>query len=85
MGTYPEHDKLEQVQDKAQVIGEFLDWLTNEQEISLCSANSQTPDRMYVVHDSIQDWIASFFGIDTARLEAEKRAMIKSLNAQPLV
>lgn len=34
--SYPEHEKLAKVKDRSQAIGEFLDWLMNEQGAFLC-------------------------------------------------
>lgn len=36
MSAYPEHDKLAKVDGESQVIGAFLDWLTNEHGAFLC-------------------------------------------------
>ena len=33
--TYPEHEKLQAVNEKSQAIGEFLDWLRDEKRVQL--------------------------------------------------
>lgn len=77
--TYPEHEKQAKIIDKSQAIGEFLDWLQNEEGITLAHYDDSyyqghvlTP-----VHRSIQGWLARYFGIDLNRLEDEKREMLR--------
>ncbi len=78
--SFPEHDKLQKVSLQSQTIGEFIDWL-GEQDIFLayrdptwhpssgCALRTRTP---------LTDLLASFFRIDTNALEAEKRRMLEN-------
>ncbi len=81
--SYPEHDKLAMVKNNSQVIGEFVDWLFNEQGVSFAkySPTPNTPDKLYVLHDSIADWLFAYFDISKSTIEAEKHEMLAALNA----
>jgi hypothetical protein len=74
--TYPEHEKLEALDGKNQLIGSFLDWLADEEEVNLCVYADN--DRLVSYRKSTPDIIAKFFDIDPVKLEDEKRAMLDS-------
>lgn len=76
---YPEHEKLNKIADKSQVIGEFLEYLQDEKRYLLCELVCET--KYYPVHVSIQDLLADFFGIDQKKLEKEKREMLEEIRA----
>lgn len=78
MPTYPEHDKLRAVKENSQVIGEFLDWLINEQHVVLATHRGHI---LMPVVSSIQKWLARYFDIDEDRLEDEKRAILAEIRA----
>lgn len=89
--SYPEHAKLEAVQDKAQIIGEFLDdtgyricelvcvrcgETTNRTVETCCSA----PDEHYLpLRKPIEHILAEYFGISLKRLEKEKAQMLAGM------
>jgi hypothetical protein len=76
MNTYPEHEKLSAIKDETQFLGEFLDWLgNNNMEIAAYNHN----DRLYPVNKSIQVLLAEFKNIDLNKIEVEKRAMLAAL------
>jgi len=84
MADYPEHDKLHLISDKSQIIGEFLDWCSDEHEWFL--AEHDKDDECYECGNSIfhapgriDNWLAEFFNIDRDVLENEKRAMLDVL------
>ncbi len=83
MDNYPEHTKLSATTEQRQSIGDFLNWLQNEQNVTLAaySPNPRTPDKMYAVDSTIQDWLALYFDIDLTQLEAEKRTMLQKLRS----
>jgi hypothetical protein len=88
MSQYPEHDKLQTVSDKSQVIGEFIEWLTSE-KIELCkwqeSRNDEhafTPSGFYTWLASTEEILAKYFNINTQKLETEKRQMLAELQKQ---
>ncbi len=60
-----ECDKLHKIKDKAQSIGEFLDWLVEYHQVSL--------------PDSIVELLAEYFDIDLEKVEEEKRAILEEL------
>ena len=81
--SYPEHEKLAKIQDKTQIVGEFLDWLVNEKGMVLADwQEGLIEDRLAPVNPSIQDLIAEFFQIDQNKLEAEKRQMLKAYRGE---
>lgn len=114
MSQYPEHDKLHVIVDKSQTIGQFVDWLHEEQNIHFarwetrstcrhcdgfgtvgpddeecwkCDGTGYTPgsegdyNRLIPVTTNIQVLLASYFGIDLNKLEAEKEAMLETQRA----
>lgn len=79
---YPEHEKLSKVSDKSRVIGEFVDWLSDEKGIQLGHNQwfDDCVERQFVpVGGRIQALLAEFFEIDEDRLEQEKRAMLEHM------
>lgn len=86
MTTYPEHEKLSAISDASQTIGAFLDFLTEQDlVISLWIETGELRDPQLVpVSKTTSQILADYFGIDLARIETEKRAMLESLrHAQP--
>ena len=82
MSLYPEHDKLDLIKNKTQVIGEFLEWLSLVKKYSICSYDENDPDEhdgFYPVNDSRDYLIASFFEIDRKELEKEKKQMLEEM------
>lgn len=85
MSAYPEHDKLLGIQSESQVIGEFLEWLQNEEGIFLSHVVTYMEDgrerlsRLEYWHGDKQDLLARFFSIDRKKIEEEKLAMLVSL------
>ncbi len=80
MSKWPEHDKLAEVKDQTQAIGEFLEWCGYEKGIQLASWDDRT-DRMYPIPGAWLDLVAEWAGIDRGRLEAEKQQMLDELRA----
>ena len=76
MPDYPEHEKLKEIANTSQVIGEFLEWL-DEQGILLCKFGEF--DIAYPCRESKETLLAQHFKINLVKLEAEKRAMVASL------
>ena len=72
-GIYPEHEKLAKIKDKAQAIGDFLEWL--QIEYDHCIAY-WLDDELVPSHTSITSLLALHFGIDQSVLEDEKRHML---------
>jgi hypothetical protein len=83
---YPEHERQRLVLDKSQAIGEFLEWLTSEQNYVIAEWGGGTEEtgsehRLYPVHRRIESWLAQYFQIDPVKIEAEKRAMLDAMRA----
>ena len=76
--SMPESEKLLAIKDKSQIIGEFLDWLRSEQEVTLCTLD-ESEDQFYPVFVSIEDLLAEYFGIDLQKVEQEKVALLEAL------
>lgn len=82
--SYPEHDKLQAVQDDSNVIGTFLDtcgytlceWL-NPADMG----DEDEPHGYFPVRGSINQILAKHFEIDLDKLEAEKRQMLDAQRA----
>lgn len=75
----PECDKLLKVKDRSQEIGDFLEWLAG-QEVELCTYVDK--DGYHPVRESTEQLLAEYFGIDLAKIEQEKRAIMKTLGGQ---
>jgi hypothetical protein len=76
---YPEHAKLANIQPKSQAIGEFLDWLEQEKNLTLCKPipkGEEGGGQFWPTYIPVRDLLAEFFEIDQNVLEREKRAML---------
>lgn len=92
MGEYPECDKLRKVKDKSQVIGEFLEWLTDrgivlaklhehtdgciENGIRECGCSEED---FYPLHRPTDQILAEYYDIDLNKVEIEKREMLRTM------
>ena len=76
---YPECEKLGAVRDKSQLIGEFLDWLS-DYEIVLARYNPNSRlDQLMEHSESTESLLAKFFDIDMGEVERERQQMIDDL------
>jgi len=78
MTDYPEHAKLKAVSDKSQIIGEFLDWLTNERGLTLAY---WAGDELYPAREATDRLLTDYFGINLHELEIESRMMMDKIRA----
>jgi hypothetical protein len=69
------------VNDKSQVIGEFLEWLQNEKSVELCVRNDLS-DQLMPFRFSTEELLAEFFEIDLKEGEKEKRQMLENLRGK---
>lgn len=77
---YPLHNKLKENRDKADVVGEFLDFLQeNELNIAKYTNVGRGEDELFVYPMSKGNMIGMFLGIDPSALEAEKIQMLNKL------
>lgn len=69
----PECDKLLAVRDKSQLLGEFIEWLS-ENDMSICDKSLDVVCEP-LNHD-IEKLLARFFNIDLAKVEVERREVL---------
>ncbi len=76
-----EHDKLKaaksQGSDATQLLGEFLDWLEDEEGGACVLAERGEDGDLYRFRGNKVGLIADFFGINQAALDAEKEALLE--------
>lgn len=80
---YPEHEKLEKVQEVSQRIGEFLEWL-GDGGMRICEfqegpMRSPTEGAYWPIRDGITEILARYFDIDMNKIESEKQAMLQAV------
>jgi hypothetical protein len=78
MSECPEHDKLHEVKDKSQAIGEFLEWLGSEKRGVVCQYVDDSDYPVPMPHN-IQEILAEYFDIDLDKIEQEKQQMLVKL------
>lgn len=84
MDRYPEHMKQKAIQDKADAIGDFLEWLEHEGNVTVCGYNPAAEEwaPMWLPtkwRGGIEKMLAAYFDIDLAKLEEERRDMLARL------
>lgn len=82
---WPEHAKMKAVKKDAQIVGDFLAWLQEQPDLSLCDQNH---DRHYF---NAPDWVPTgltiekllsrYFEIDLVKIGEEKDAMLEEMRA----
>jgi hypothetical protein len=76
----PELDKMNAIQPKSQIIGEFLDWLLYEQRQYLCE--TKDGERFTPSFKGINSWLADYFQIDLAKVDQEQRALLAKIRKE---
>jgi hypothetical protein len=94
MSEYPEHDKMhalrpvvpgwtrDQIDEfaKNRVVGDFLEWLSDNGYYICRSSNEDTIYPRYVPEfKSVEKWLAEHFQIDQDKIDKEKRTMIEEI------
>ena len=79
----PELDKMLVVKDKSQLIGEFLEWL-KEQDIVLAEGSGSTCDDYEIEclmcsAKTTEQLLADYFDIDLAKCETERQALLAAV------
>lgn len=90
MTDYPECEKLSAVRDKSDLLSSFLDFMRDEGiTLAKWSENGIDEDRagpfLYSVcggDNEKNELLAKFFGIDMKKVEAERRALLTSLQKE---
>ena len=85
----PEFEKIQTNHDESQVIGMFLEWLQNEQEVILCTCDKRKSDKLdeeYYdpIDDTIEQLLAEYFDIDLDKVEKERRGLLDEIRKQTL-
>lgn len=75
---YPECEKLQKVSSQSNTIGEFLEWLSYEKNLSLCELDEER-DYYHLYHYQIEQLLAEFFEIDLNKVEQERRQILEDL------
>ena len=75
---FPEHAKLHEISNLSQAIGEFLDWCS-DQGWTLAEIPDGYEHTWFPIHRSTTQLLAEHFGIDTAKIEQEKRTMLDQI------
>ncbi len=90
MSEYPEHDKIRALGSDNHTAGEFLDWLRDEKEYSLCEWIDEERIELPGNHVDIiragyrpintttEKLLYEFFGIDPDKIEDEKLHMLET-------
>ena len=76
MSKYPECNKMLEVQDQSQTIGEFLDWLLHDKGAEIAEWRG---DQLFPMRGSIESLLAEFFEIDLEKVEKERRAILEEM------
>jgi Ribonuclease G/E len=74
----PEHEKLKAIVDQTQPAGEFLEWLEDQ---GYYLARNDEHGRPWALHKDVQTLLAEWQGIDRAKLEREKKALLAYVRA----
>lgn len=79
---YPQLAKMEAVQDESQILGEFLDWLS-ENGMSICKPlEGLRGDSFFPVMETSEQLLARRFGVDLNAVERERRQVLSEHNQQ---
>jgi len=87
----PTLDRIRQVHDQSQAIGEFLDWLRNDKKIELCRWSQFVGWRrddggdggqFAPTSDTIHGLLHEYFEIDPEAEERERRALLDHVREQ---
>lgn len=76
--SYPEHEQLALVQSRSQAVGDFIEWL-GQNQMAICTWIDRR-DEWVAVGMGRDKLLALHFGIDLDRLEAEKRDIIARMS-----
>ncbi len=84
---YPEHEKMAEIVDVSNRIGEFLEWLHEQTDYRVCERHERgknlfgDPIVEYfpLNRPFIRDLLARYYSIDLQKIEQEKRQMLVGL------
>lgn len=73
----PTLEKMRGIRDESQAIGAFLEWLGNEQHLTLCKLNKY--DEFCPTVYGTEKLLALYFDIDLDESEREKRQLLEHM------
>ena len=71
---YPECEKMKEISDQSQAIGEFLEWLGDTKKVGFYQQDED--GELYMYAYSTERLLAEFFNINLSIVEEEKRQML---------
>jgi len=78
----PELDRMKAIQGQSQQIGQFLDWLQSDGNMTI--AEYVDGYTLFPISDSIERILAAYFNIDLKKVERERCAILNYIQeAQP--
>lgn len=78
MSDYPEHDRLMEIHEESQIIGEFLD-LGGYVLAEYRFVEGYRDKQLVPVFKPLNEILAGYFEIDLDKIESEKRQMLSRL------
>lgn len=73
----PELDRMRDVHERSQEIGDFLEWLRyDENHVQLAIWDGE---KLIPFHYNIEQLLANYFHIDLNKVESERRALLDAL------
>ncbi len=79
--SYTECEKMAEVKDQSQIIGEFLDWAAEELEFYLCVYSGYSRENI-PIGMSTEVLLSKFFDIDLDEVKKEKRQMLDEIRRE---
>ncbi len=76
----PELNRMQAIQPKSEIIGEFLDWLFYEKNLNICEMYEGLT--FQPLYKSPNNWLAEYFGIDLDKVDQEQKAILQNLRQQ---
>ena len=73
---YPLNHEFERVSDLTHAIANFLEWAEEQKGLRLCEPYKPQYSWFVPIHNSKEQLLLEFFGIDLTALEREKKQMI---------
>lgn len=85
---YTECEKMKEVQEDSQKIGEFLDWLQNDKQVILsryyddveCEHCEESTEQLLSIRLGVEELLSEYYEIDLNKVEEERQHMLKQLN-----
>lgn len=76
----PELDKIREVREQSEKIGDFLEWLRGE-KIVLTEWDDEQ-ERYFDIHKNIEEILAEYFKINLNKAEEERQAILRELREE---